>query len=639
MKVLKLSSLFFFVSVLVLSFAFKTTVTGNSYQSLYFDRLSHTDKSLSTFIESIKNGPLIDKTKCTAQLHVLRAQTKALDFWLRYFEPLSYKKINGPLPVEWETEVFEKFEKPYRREGAGLTLAELYLQEADFEKDSLLALLNSAQKALLVIKQDSITRQLQTPEHFFFCNRLFLLNLAAIYTTGFENPTAERIVPELRMLINETAILYNAFNSSNSQFQLSADYLALYQKLHQFVNEQPDDVAAFDHYTFIKNFINPLFKINQEHIRKYGLKSHSVIDYSLNNRSNSIFAKDLYTAQNIKGIYSRVTDPLIQQQIWELGRQLFYDPILSGNNQRSCASCHKPEFYFADTTVTTHLQFDKLAQLPRNTPSLINSTFNHLLMHDGSKNTLLEQAHSVITNSLEMNCKENDILKKVTSCDNYKKTLNQLISYTPQLPVLSIEHITSALTSYYGSFSASASAFDEAMNGKKELSPAQQKGFNLFVSKAQCATCHFVPYFNGVKPPYVSSEFEVIGVPRDTAFTALSADKGRYNINAAPETLHAFRTGTLRNIAGTSPYMHNGVFKTLRQVIDFYDAGGGAGRGLKVENQTLSADSLHLTALEKNDLIEFLNSLTENVNLPQKPQELARSSKKYLQVRQPGGTY
>ena len=102
------------------------------------------------------------------------------------------------------------------------------------------------------------------------------------------------------------------------------------------------------------------------------------------------------------------------------------------------------------------------------------------------------------------------------------------------------------------------------------------------MSKAQCATCHFVPQFNGVKPPFVGSEFEVLGIPADTLYSELSKDNGRYNINPSKETFKAFRTGSLRNAGRTSPYMHNGVFKTMEQVIEFYNTGGGAGHGLKI---------------------------------------------------------
>jgi cytochrome c peroxidase len=131
----------------------------------------------------------------------------------------------------------------------------------------------------------------------------------------------------------------------------------------------------------------------------------------------------------------------------------------------------------------------------------------------------------------------------------------------------------------------------------------------------------------------------VIGVPKDTAFQHLSNDKGRFEINPATETLHAFRTGTIRNAARTAPYMHNGVFSSLSEVIDFYNNGGGAGRKLFIENQTLSADPLQLTNEEKHNLIQFIQSLNEDVVIETAPQQLPISKIKALNTRKPGGEY
>ncbi len=177
------------------------------------------------------------------------------------------------------------------------------------------------------------------------------------------------------------------------------------------------------------------------------------------------------------------------------------------------------------------------------------------------------------------------------------------------------------------------------MNNNKPLGTEAMRGFNLFMSKAQCATCHFVPQFNGVHPPYIGSEFEVLGTPADAKFGKLSDDKGRHGINPAFETMNAFRTGTVRNAAHTAPYMHNGVFRTLEEVIDFYDAGGGAGRHFDIANQTLSADSLKLTATEKKELISFIRSLNEQVIFEEPPATLPASSVSALNARKPGGEY
>ena len=202
-----------------------------------------------------------------------------------------------------------------------------------------------------------------------------------------------------------------------------------------------------------------------------------------------------------------------------------------------------------------------------------------------------------------------------------------------------MEHITSALILYYSQFSNYYSSFDRSMQKTAQPEPAVVRGFNFFMSKAQCGTCHFVPQFNGVKPPYVGSEFEVLGVPADKKFSSLSEDKGRHQINPAEETLLAFRTGTVRNSMQTAPYMHNGVFTTMEEVLDFYNGGGGAGRGLHVPNQTLSSDSLRLSVNEKSDIIAFLHSLDESVPVDLPPSSLPVSRKSEYNKRRVGGEY
>jgi cytochrome c peroxidase len=116
-------------------------------------------------------------------------------------------------------------------------------------------------------------------------------------------------------------------------------------------------------------------------------------------------------------------------------------------------------------------------------------------------------------------------------------------------------------------------------------------------------------------------------------------DKGRYGVNPVAEMLNAFRTGSVRNAMYTKPYMHNGIFTSLEQVIDFYDAGGGTGKGLKVNNQTLSADSLRLTSIEKLNLLLFMRSLNENINFDAPPLKLPASKDKLLNSRKVGGEY
>ena len=135
------------------------------------------------------------------------------------------------------------------------------------------------------------------------------------------------------------------------------------------------------------------------------------------------------------------------------------------------------------------------------------------------------------------------------------------------------------------------------MHGNKnKLNAREIKGYNLFAGKALCGSCHFFPLFNGTVPPYFNdSEFEIIGTPEDSSNKMLDRDKGRYSVTNFDEQMHAFKTPTVRNIEFTGPYMHNGIYTTLEEVVEFYHKGGGAGFNYMVPNQTLPFDSLQLS--------------------------------------------
>ncbi len=627
--------------VLITNLSFKS-VTNDSYTQLYHSKINgfyQDETALLSLIKKLNIDSGYGRQEIIYKLKQSRLQLKGIDFWLRYLDPVVYHKINGALSVEWETEVFEKFEPPYKREGSGLSLAEKYLLEKNISKDSLIYLISSSQQSISHYLKDSITVNLQEHDHFFLANRLFLLNLAAIYTTGFECPDPLNIIPELNAMLQDVKQIYGAYHAQFPKYALSTDYVNLYDQAIKFVHSQPLDPNAFNHFLFIKDYVNPLFNLNQRMIRDYQVISRNFNDFSLDNNSNSIFDKSLYAGQNTKGIYIAVDDSALLGEIKATGKLLFYDPILSGNNKRSCASCHKPTEYFTDTIKTTSLQFDGQNNLTRNTPTLINVMYNHLIMLDGKHVSLLAQARDVVKNPIEMGSKDVDIVDKVMSCGIYEKAFRKFVKFTPNAKKISIDHIVSAVILYYSSFSNNYSPFDDAMNKKKALPSDCINGFNLFMGKAQCGTCHFVPQFNGVKPPYINSEFEVIGIPAEKSGKSLSADRGRAAIYASAEMQHAFRTSTIRNVAFTKPYMHNGVFNSLEEVIDFYDAGGGTGKGIKINNQTLTADSLKLSKTEKQQLTAFIQSLNENIIFEEAPRLLPVSQNKTLNNRKIGGEY
>jgi cytochrome c peroxidase len=172
------------------------------------------------------------------------------------------------------------------------------------------------------------------------------------------------------------------------------------------------------------------------------------------------------------------------------------------------------------------------------------------------------------------------------------------------------------------------------------------RGFNIFAGSGKCATCHFAPTFSGLVPPdFHESESEVLGVPlADEDKATLDPDLGRFNhavINQnAPHYKYAFKTPTVRNIEYTAPYMHNGVFKTLDDVMIFYNRGGGANIGIDLPNRTLSDTPLRLPPDERNDVIAFLNSLSDTTGLTTPPRRLPKiGSDKALNDRIIGGRY
>jgi cytochrome c peroxidase len=142
------------------------------------------------------------------------------------------------------------------------------------------------------------------------------------------------------------------------------------------------------------------------------------------------------------------------------------------------------------------------------------------------------------------------------------------------------------------------------------LSDEEKLGFNLFMGKGQCATCHFFPLFNGTVPPaFAKSESEILGTPSALNNQRLDTDSGKFKTTGMELHRHAFKTPTIRNVALTAPYMHNGVYKTLDQVVDFYDRGGGIRLGFSVPNQTLPDTKLNLTKAEQQALVTFMKAL------------------------------
>jgi cytochrome c peroxidase len=276
---------------------------------------------------------------------------------------------------------------------------------------------------------------------------------------------------------------------------------------------------------------------------------------------------------------------------------------------RSCSSCHQPDKAFTDGLVK-NLDITGKKMIRRNTPTLINAALQPAQFDDLRAASLEDQVSDVVGNRDEMHGDMQLSTKKLWQDAAYRKLFTEAFPQKHRTAIDTAE-VMNALASYVRSLTALNSRFDAYMQGDQSaLQQTAINGFNLFMGKARCATCHYLPLFNGTLPPrYMQLDAEVIGVPKTKKSKMIDPDQGLFDIQPMAFNRHAFKVTTVRNAARTAPYMHNGVFKTLAEVVDFYDQGGGAGLGLKVANQTLAADRLHLTVKEKMELIAFMNSL------------------------------
>jgi cytochrome c peroxidase len=606
---------------------------------LYLEQLDSLASTLEYLNHEIGATTVFDSFRCaqlTSKVHNSRLRLKRVDFWLRYIDPILYKHINGPLPIEWEVEVFEKYEPPYQRNAGGLILIEEMLDSEAPVKDSLLAWCSMAIEAVALFKGEERIKLFRKKYAFLFCNRLFLLNLSTIYNTGYECPDRSRIIPELRELC-QSMDGYNRL-VTQEEFPVSNEYHRLFSRLITFLAEETADADSFSHVQWLRDYVIPLYSYNALAIAQTGVSGYNFNDYSLQNSALSMLDPNLYLSQNKWGVLSASNTLEGMAILKDFGRMLYYDPLLSGNLQRSCASCHKPEFYFADTA-RFPLAYDGISRIKRNAPSLFLASSNHLLMADGAHFNLQEQAKGVIMHVEEMAGSEKQILERLNKVPSYKKHLKYFQGLKDVSLSNSFDIVLSALSAYYASFGDTLPNFFRLLRQKSASEPGIEEGFNLFMGKAQCATCHFFPRFNGVKPPYTGSEFEVIGTPEHGDFAALSADSGRYKVHRVAEMMFAFRTPGLWNVQHTAPYMHNGSLKTLEEVIDFYNAGGGTGKGFSIPNQTLPSDSLGLSASEKLALMRFLKSLSSDEPLPVKPIVLPKATGPALKRRQIAGKY
>ena len=281
-------------------------------------------------------------------------------------------------------------------------------------------------------------------------------------------------------------------------------------------------------------------------------------------------------------------DSVSQEQIL-LGRALFYDPILSSDNTISCASCHSPYNAFAHTDHDlSHGINDEIGT--RNAPALFNLAWQKNLMWDGASNHLDVQALAPITHPGEMNESIGNIVEKLRLKSGYAKLFSKAYGNNE----ITSKRILKALTAFQLTLISANAKYDRVQKGEEQFTVQEFSGYRLF--KTHCNTCHAEPLFT-------NHSFANNGLPIDTTLR----DYGRWKVTQRPQDSLLFKVPSLRNLSYTFPYMHDGRFKKLNEVLAHYAAGITTSETLAPELQ----QGIKLSSNEKADIIAFLLTLND----------------------------
>jgi cytochrome c peroxidase len=522
-----------------------------------------------------------------------RIKYKQLEYYIEYFFPSTSTLLNGA-PID-EIELGENLvENPTGFQ----VMEEIIYQDPTAENREELA--NEVKKMQLNLQRVSrFNEQYQiTDAQLFDAIRLEIFRITSLGITGFDTPNALQSIPETASALKGIASVLARYKNNESD--------KLIPSAISYLNRNTD-FNHFDRLTFITAYLDPISKyINLLRLEKKIPTATS--GSALYDDATSMFQVNAFNVNKFVGNSTL----FINNNKVTLGKILFNDTVLSNGNKRSCASCHQQSLSFTDG-LTKAAGIAKGEILLRNTPTLAYAGLQRGFFYDLKAGTLEDQALDVVHHKQEMNGSLKEAAMRINSSKNYAALFQK--AYQDKSTKADPWKIQHALASYIRLLNRFNSRFDRYMQGdKKQLNQQEKAGFNLFMGKAKCGSCHFAPLFNGTQAPlFIKSEAEVLGVPAttDTLKPKIDADLGRYALYAYPQYKHAFKTSTIRNITKTGPYMHNGVYKTLEEVIDFYNRGGGAGMGIKVDNQTLSSDKLNLTKTEIKQIIAFLGTLED----------------------------
>lgn len=573
-------------------------------------------KDLKKAAEEWEQGDVAASDRFKKYFKRSRIAYKNVEFLLTYHYPSVAKQINGPALDKIEEDDPNQVVVPPE----GFQVIEEYLfPEASFaQKPELINEIEILRTNLnRVQKYENATRF--TDKHILDAMRMDLLRVMSLGISGFDSPVALHSIPEAQASLLALESTFQVYENDIKQMEPElARHLADHFKAAISYLNRSADFNSFDRLHFIKKYGIPISEQIFESQKALGIPFP---DYQRPWKPEvaTVFSKDAFDPYAFAPVY--VDEP--NSERIELGRTLFYDPVLSAAGERSCGTCHQPDKAFTDglTRSKTLNPDDKKL---RNAPTLINAALQNATFYDLRTHFLEDQITDVVTNTSEMHGSFDKAVEDLSKSQAYIEQFSK--AFPGDKAFVSEENIRVALASYLRTLEGLNSRFDQYLRGnKKALTSVEKKGFNLFMGKAKCGTCHFMPLFNGTVPPaFTDTEAEVLGVPAepDTANATINPDVGKFVLYGSPLDRFAFKTPTVRNAELTAPYMHNGVYKTLEEVVDFYNRGGGYGIGIKLPNQTLPTDTLNLSIEEQKALVAFMEALTDTAGLTQIPEML-----------------
>ncbi|MBC5836068.1 cytochrome-c peroxidase [Flavobacterium sp. F372] len=541
-------------------------------------------KKLDSLIQKTSNITKAQNEFKTARLHYKKTES-----FISLYYPETSKSLNGAAIDK--NDIHETSRKKVEATGFQKVEELLFAKEIDIENlKKHVGIFNGFTQTL----KTNIENIQLSDSNIFEAQKLQMVRMMSLGISGFDSPITLHSIPEAKATIESISDVILTFTDDEK-------FVELISKTKTYLDKN-QNFNTFDRADFIVNYCIPISNTIHKIQQKLKIKTNPYTN-AINLDKQNIFEEGAFNQDYFAPNYNQKPN---SAQI-ALGEKLFFDPILSGNNKVSCATCHIPTQAYADHK-TKAVEGIK----SRNTPTLLNSAFQNVQFLDGRVTYLEDQAKSVINNKDEMHGSFANALNKIKNNPTYQKKFKTVFTKEKEITE---QNLLKSLASYVRSLSKLNSKFDTYLRGKTKLTASEKNGFNLYMGKAKCATCHFFPLFNGSVPPlYNETESEVLGVPSQNATqnATIDSDLGEFLITKAPLKKHAFKTPTIRNSSITFPYMHNGVYQKLEDVIDFYNRGGGHGVGIAIENQTLPTNKLNLTKSEIKNLNDFIKTLNNS---------------------------